>query len=158
MATHSSILAWKFHGQGNLVDNSPWDHRVGHHRARIHTLMHECKAHYLGWMQWAWKGAFTLFSVLDTCSALDVPVAWFSPVCATTQRKNDPSLAPYFVISLHLSTCALWCGALVSKPSGLHPPDTPIRLPPHWCEWGPELLQHLSVRTRHVFLTVLVSC
>ena len=24
MATHSSILAWKFHGQRSLVDYSPW--------------------------------------------------------------------------------------------------------------------------------------
>ena len=30
MATHSSILAWKTHGQGNLVDCSPWGRRVGH--------------------------------------------------------------------------------------------------------------------------------
>ena len=24
MATYSSILAWKFHGQGSLMDYSPW--------------------------------------------------------------------------------------------------------------------------------------
>ena len=27
MSTHSSILAWKFHGQRNLAGYSPWDHR-----------------------------------------------------------------------------------------------------------------------------------
>ena len=31
MATHSSILAWGFHGQGSLEGNSPWGlKRVGH--------------------------------------------------------------------------------------------------------------------------------
>ena len=31
MATHSSILAWKSHGQRSLVGYSPWGHkRVGH--------------------------------------------------------------------------------------------------------------------------------
>ena len=27
MATHSSILAWEFHGQRSLVDYSPWGHK-----------------------------------------------------------------------------------------------------------------------------------
>ena len=27
MATHSSTLAWKSHGQRSLVDYSPWDHK-----------------------------------------------------------------------------------------------------------------------------------
>ena len=27
MATHSSILAWKFHGQRSLMGYSPWDHK-----------------------------------------------------------------------------------------------------------------------------------
>ena len=27
MATHSSILAWKSHGQRNLVGYSPWGHK-----------------------------------------------------------------------------------------------------------------------------------
>ena len=32
MATHSSILAWKFHRQRSLVGYSPWGYkRVGHH-------------------------------------------------------------------------------------------------------------------------------
>ena len=32
MATHSSILAWRIHGQRNLTDYSPWDYRrVGQH-------------------------------------------------------------------------------------------------------------------------------
>jgi len=31
MATHSSIIAWKSHGQRSLVGYSPWGHkRVGH--------------------------------------------------------------------------------------------------------------------------------
>ena len=30
MATHSSILAWEFHGQRSLAGYSPWDGRVGH--------------------------------------------------------------------------------------------------------------------------------
>ena len=31
MATHSSILAWKTHGQRSLLGYSPWGHkRVGH--------------------------------------------------------------------------------------------------------------------------------
>ena len=27
MTTHSSILAWKIHGQRSLVGYSPWDHK-----------------------------------------------------------------------------------------------------------------------------------
>ena len=30
MATHSSILAWRIHGQRSLVGYSPWGHRVRH--------------------------------------------------------------------------------------------------------------------------------
>ena len=30
MATHSRILAWRFHRQRSLVGNSPWGLRVGH--------------------------------------------------------------------------------------------------------------------------------
>ena len=30
MATHSSTLAWKIHGQRSMVGYSPWDCRVGH--------------------------------------------------------------------------------------------------------------------------------
>ena len=30
MATHSSILAWKTHGQRSLIGYSPWGCRVGH--------------------------------------------------------------------------------------------------------------------------------
>ena len=32
MATHSSILAWKSHGQRSLAIYSPWGHRVGRDR------------------------------------------------------------------------------------------------------------------------------
>ena len=28
MATHSSIVAWKIHGQKSLVGYSPWSHKV----------------------------------------------------------------------------------------------------------------------------------
>ena len=28
VATHSSILAWKIHGQRSLVGYSPWGHKV----------------------------------------------------------------------------------------------------------------------------------
>ena len=28
IATHSSMLAWKFHGQKSLVGYSPWGHKV----------------------------------------------------------------------------------------------------------------------------------
>ena len=39
MATHSSILAWKSHGQRSLVGNSPWGHkRVGHDLATKQQL------------------------------------------------------------------------------------------------------------------------
>ena len=27
MATHSSVLAWKFHGQRSLAGYSPWGHK-----------------------------------------------------------------------------------------------------------------------------------
>ena len=27
MATHSSVLAWRIHGQRNLVGYSPWGHK-----------------------------------------------------------------------------------------------------------------------------------
>ena len=33
MATHSSILAWKTHGQRSLIGYSPWGCRVGHNWA-----------------------------------------------------------------------------------------------------------------------------
>ena len=37
MATHSSVVARKFHRRGSLGGFSPWDHRVGHGRATEHT-------------------------------------------------------------------------------------------------------------------------
>ena len=39
MATHSSILAGKFHGKGSLVSYSPWGHRVGRHQGLLHFTM-----------------------------------------------------------------------------------------------------------------------
>ena len=38
MATHSSILAWKFHGQKNLVGYRPWGHKESD------TTEHTCAA------------------------------------------------------------------------------------------------------------------
>ena len=40
MATHSSILAGKSHGQRNLAGYSPWGHKVSN--ATEHTHMHAC--------------------------------------------------------------------------------------------------------------------
>ena len=39
MATHSSILAWKFHGQRRLVGYSPWGHKESdmNKHAHMHT-------------------------------------------------------------------------------------------------------------------------
>ena len=31
MATHSSILAWKMHGQRSLAGYSPWGHKIVRH-------------------------------------------------------------------------------------------------------------------------------
>ena len=42
MATHSSILAWKSHGQRSLAGYSPW----GHKRVR-HNLVTEQQLSYL---------------------------------------------------------------------------------------------------------------
>ena len=36
MIIHSSILAWKFHGQRSLMGYSPWGGRVGHDWAPTH--------------------------------------------------------------------------------------------------------------------------
>ena len=40
MATHSSIFAWKSHGQRSLTGYSPWGCRVGHNWATEHTQAH----------------------------------------------------------------------------------------------------------------------
>ena len=42
MATHSSILAWEFHGQWSLAGYTPWGgtHARTHARARAHTHTH----------------------------------------------------------------------------------------------------------------------
>ena len=37
MATHSSILAWKFHGQRSLAGYSPWDHKESDMTEDQHT-------------------------------------------------------------------------------------------------------------------------
>ena len=36
MATHSSILAWKSHGQRSLVGYSPWGHKESDTTERLH--------------------------------------------------------------------------------------------------------------------------
>ena len=36
MATHSSTLAWKSHGQRSLVDYSPWDHKESDTTEQLH--------------------------------------------------------------------------------------------------------------------------
>ena len=36
MATHSSILAWKSHGQRSLVDYSPWDRKESDMTEQLH--------------------------------------------------------------------------------------------------------------------------
>ena len=36
MATHSSILAWKIHGQRNLVGYSPWGRKESDTTERLH--------------------------------------------------------------------------------------------------------------------------
>ena len=41
MATHSSILAWKSHGQRSLVGYSPWVQRVGHDWAHVQVAQWE---------------------------------------------------------------------------------------------------------------------
>ena len=40
MATHSSILAWKSHGQRSLVGYSPWDCKESDMTDRAHTHTH----------------------------------------------------------------------------------------------------------------------
>ena len=37
MATHSSILGWKFYGQRSLAGYNPWGHRVRHDWACMHA-------------------------------------------------------------------------------------------------------------------------
>ena len=36
MATHSSTLAWKCHGQRSLVDYSPWDRKESDMTEQLH--------------------------------------------------------------------------------------------------------------------------
>ena len=40
MATHSSILAWRIHGQGSLAGYSPWGCRVGNNLATTQNYTH----------------------------------------------------------------------------------------------------------------------
>ena len=42
MATHSSILAWKSHGQSSLVGYSPWGCKVSDTTAHMHTHTDTC--------------------------------------------------------------------------------------------------------------------
>ena len=43
MATHSSILAWKFHGQRNLVGYSPWDRKESDTTEWVSTEAYTCR-------------------------------------------------------------------------------------------------------------------
>ena len=40
MATHSSTLAWKFHGQKSLVQYSPWGHKEPDTTEQLNTQTH----------------------------------------------------------------------------------------------------------------------
>ena len=41
MATHSSVLAWRIHGQRSLVDYSPWGRKESDMTERLHfTSLH----------------------------------------------------------------------------------------------------------------------
>ena len=40
MATHSSIFAWKFHGQKSLAGYSPWGCKTVRHNEKAHTHTH----------------------------------------------------------------------------------------------------------------------
>ena len=40
MAMHSSILAWRFHGQRNLVGHSPWGHKVSGMTEQLTFTLH----------------------------------------------------------------------------------------------------------------------
>ena len=40
MATHSSILAWKFHGQGSLTGFSPWGHKESDMTEQLSACTH----------------------------------------------------------------------------------------------------------------------
>ena len=43
MATHSSILSWKFYGQGSLVGCSPWGYKeLDPTEQLIHTIPNSC--------------------------------------------------------------------------------------------------------------------
>ena len=39
MATHSSILAWRIHGQRSLVGYSPWGHKESDTTERLTTVL-----------------------------------------------------------------------------------------------------------------------
>ena len=43
MATHSNILAWKFHGRRILVGYTPWDHKESDTTERLHLTSLQTK-------------------------------------------------------------------------------------------------------------------
>ena len=46
MATHSSILPGKSHGQRSLAGYSPWAHKVVRNGAHTHAHTHTCKTNH----------------------------------------------------------------------------------------------------------------
>ena len=62
MATHSSILAWKSHGQRNLAGYSPQDHkRIGHDLTPLVAQM----VKHLSTMQETWVRALGWEDLLE---------------------------------------------------------------------------------------------
>ena len=48
MATHSSTLAWKSHGQRSLVDYSPWGRKESEKTERLHFHFHFQRERWMG--------------------------------------------------------------------------------------------------------------
>ena len=66
MATHSSVLAWKFHGQRNLVSYSPWGGKESDKTEHVQT--------------------HNGYTALIYCKALSF-FLWFDFMCLTTQKN-----------------------------------------------------------------------
>ena len=47
MATHSSTLAWKIHGQRTLVDYSPWGHKESDMAGQANTKKNVVKLNFI---------------------------------------------------------------------------------------------------------------
>ena len=77
MATHSSILAWKSHGQRNLAGYSPQDHkRIGHDLTPLVAQM----VKHLSTMQETWVRALGWEDLLEKEMAIySSTIAWKIP-------------------------------------------------------------------------------